>query len=265
MEIEQCRMDLESAARALGVHYQTAYRWVRTGLLPAVKADQGYRLDPRDVEALAAARRAPRPLSYTGRRRDWDRLREQLYEALLAGDETAARRVFERVRLGRVPLLEQCGELLTPTMERLADAWAGGELSAARLRLAIGIAERVLALAIGWVPAGSRGLALVAPSEGDRHRLGGLMIAAVLRDAGWAVCRLGAIPAAEVVAVARRTRPAVAVVAVGETSGLEAAGALQARLQTETGIPVLIGGPRQDLAALADDSLTIAVRLPLSG
>src|SRR5581483_1095595 len=137
MEIEQCRMDLESAARALGVHYQTAYRWVRTGLLPAVKADQGYRLDPRDVEALAAARRAPRPLSYTGRRRDWDRLREQLYEALLAGDETAARR-----------------------------------------RLAIGIAERVLALAIGWVPAGSRGLALVAPSEGDRHRLGGLMIAA---------------------------------------------------------------------------------------
>ncbi|HLJ08508.1 MAG TPA: helix-turn-helix domain-containing protein, partial [Acidimicrobiia bacterium] len=159
MEIEQCRMDLESAARALGVHYQTAYRWVRTGLLPAVKADQGYRLDPRDVEALAAARRAPRPLSYTGRRRDWDRLREQLYEALLAGDETAARRVFERVRLGRVPLLEQCRELLTPTMERLADAWAGGELSAARLRLAIGIAERVLALAIGWVPAGSRGLA----------------------------------------------------------------------------------------------------------
>lgn len=265
MDIEQRQMDLESAARALGVHYQTAYRWVRSGLLPAVKVDQGYRLDPRDVEALAVARRARRPLSYTGRRRDWDRLRDQFHEALLAGDETAARRVFERVRLGRVPLLEQCGELLTPTMERLADAWASGELSAARLRLAIGIAERSLALAIGWVATGSRGLALVARPEGDRNRLAGLMIAAVLRDAGWAVCRLGAIPAAEVVAVARRARPAVAVVAVGETSGLEAAGVLQARLQSEAGVPVLIGGPRQDLAALAEDSLTIAVRLPLSG
>ena len=29
-------MDLESAAAVLGVHYQTAYRWVRMGLLPAM-------------------------------------------------------------------------------------------------------------------------------------------------------------------------------------------------------------------------------------
>jgi MerR family transcriptional regulator, light-induced transcriptional regulator len=265
MDIEQDRMDLESAARALGVHYQTAYRWVRSGLLPAVKVEQGYRLDHRDVEALSAARRARRPLSYTGRRRDWDRLRDQLHEALVTGDETAARRVFERVRLGRVPLLEQCGELVTPTMDRIAAGWASGELSAARFRLAVGIAERSLALAISWVAAGSRGLALVSRPEDDRHRLGGLMIAAVVRDAGWAVCCLGAIPAAEVVAVARRTRPAVAVLAVGEATGLEAAGVLQARLQSELGIPVLVGGPGQDLAALADDTLAIGVRLPLWG
>jgi hypothetical protein len=48
-------------------------------------------------------------------------------------------------------------------------------------------------------------------------------------------------------------------------SGLEAAGVLRARLQSEAGIPALIGGPRQDLAALAEDTLTIGVRLPLSG
>jgi excisionase family DNA binding protein len=30
-------MDLESAAAVLGVHYQTAYRWVRTGVLPVAK------------------------------------------------------------------------------------------------------------------------------------------------------------------------------------------------------------------------------------
>jgi methanogenic corrinoid protein MtbC1 len=230
-----------------------------------MKAEEGYRIGPGDVEALAAARRARHPLSYTGRRRDWDRLREQFHAALVGGDETAARRVFERVRLGRVPLLEQCRELVSPTMERIVDSWRSGELSGARLRVAIGIAERSLALAVGWVATGSRGLALVARPEGDGERLGGLMVAAVLHDVGWAVCRLGAIPAAEVVAVARRTRPAVAVVAVGDVSGLEAAGVLRARLQSEAGIPALIGGPRQDLAALAEDTLTIGVRLPLSG
>jgi MerR family transcriptional regulator, light-induced transcriptional regulator len=265
MDIDQEQMDLESAARLLGVHYQTAYRWVRTGVLPAVKVEQGYRLRHGDVVALAEARRTRQPLSYTGRNRDWDRLREQLHDALVAGDETAARRVFERVRLGRVPLREQCDQLLTPTVERIAGESARGEISAARLRLAVGIAERSLALAVGWVTAGSRGLVLVARPEGDRHPLNGLMAAAVLREGGWAVCRVGAIPDDDVVAVARRTRPALAVVSVGEAAGLEAAGVLQARLQSDSGIPVLVAGPGQELAGLADDTVTIGVRLPLSG
>ncbi|HVW34182.1 MAG TPA: excisionase family DNA-binding protein, partial [Acidimicrobiia bacterium] len=94
-------IDLETAAGRLGVHYQTVYRWVRTGVLPAVRLATGYRLDPVDVDAMAAVRQARRPLAYTGRDRDWVRLREQLHAALFAADDTGARRVFEMVHLAR--------------------------------------------------------------------------------------------------------------------------------------------------------------------
>src|SRR5438094_848931 len=50
-------MNLDAAASMLGVHYQTAYRWVRMGLLPAVRVGAGYELDRHDVETLAADRR----------------------------------------------------------------------------------------------------------------------------------------------------------------------------------------------------------------
>ena len=39
--MDQEQMDLESAARLLGVHYQTAYRWGRSGVLAPVKVEQG--------------------------------------------------------------------------------------------------------------------------------------------------------------------------------------------------------------------------------
>ncbi len=44
-------MNLKTAARRLGVHYQTAYRWVRAGQLIAVKIGSGY-----DVSEAALAR-----------------------------------------------------------------------------------------------------------------------------------------------------------------------------------------------------------------
>jgi excisionase family DNA binding protein len=35
-------VDLQTAAARLGVHYQTAYRWVRDGSLPAMKRGTTY-------------------------------------------------------------------------------------------------------------------------------------------------------------------------------------------------------------------------------
>jgi excisionase family DNA binding protein len=248
-------IDLETAARLLGVHYQTAYRWVRTGFLPAVKGPGGYQLVPADVEAVAALRRARRPLAYTGRTRDWDRLRQQLHTALVGGDDTGARRVFEMVHLARVPLLDQCEHLLAPTLRRIGDEWGAGELSSARVRIAAGICERTLDWAVGRLdaPDPATGIALVVTPKGEDHRLPSLMAGAVLRDAGWAFREVEGVAASEVVDLARRIRPTLAVVSVTLPEAVSAAAEVRVELGDSLDIPVLVGGPQKPLTMLHDD------------
>lgn len=156
-----------------------------------------------DSEAVA---RAGQPLPYTGRRRDWDRLRDQFSAALVSGDETGARRVFERLRLARVPLVDQSEQLLAPAMRRLGDECEVGSLSGARLRVAVGIAERALAWAVSCLDDARPGAprAVVITPKGDDHRLPALMAATVLRDGGWAVRQIEGVDSGEVVALVRR-------------------------------------------------------------
>jgi excisionase family DNA binding protein len=257
-------MDLESVARALGVHYQTAYQWVRTGVLPAVKRGTEYRVDPDDVSRLAESRRAPQPLSYTGRRRDWDRLRAQFYEALVAGDETGARRVFERLRLARVPLADQSEELVAPALRRVGEDWEAAALSGGRLRVAAGIAERMLAWAVSCLddPLVGAPLALVVTPNGDDHRLPALMAAAVLRDGGWAVRSVDGVAAGEVLDVARRCGPELAVVSFGWSDVASPAADLGRELGEALGVAVLVGGPGKPLRSLAEQADTIRRSLP---
>jgi excisionase family DNA binding protein len=47
-------MNLKQAARRLGVHYQTAYRWVRAGRLAAVRVGNGYEISEQAIERLLA-------------------------------------------------------------------------------------------------------------------------------------------------------------------------------------------------------------------
>jgi excisionase family DNA binding protein len=51
-------MNLKEAARRLGVHYQTAYRWVRSGDLVAVRVGSRYEVSEAAIERLRAQRRA---------------------------------------------------------------------------------------------------------------------------------------------------------------------------------------------------------------
>lgn len=58
-------MNLKTAARRLGVHYQTAYRWVRSGQLVAVKVGAGYEISDAALDRFEAQRvaleRVPEP------------------------------------------------------------------------------------------------------------------------------------------------------------------------------------------------------------
>jgi excisionase family DNA binding protein len=51
-------VNLKTAARRLGVHYQTAYRWVRSGELVAVKVGAGYEISEAALDRFQAQRAA---------------------------------------------------------------------------------------------------------------------------------------------------------------------------------------------------------------
>ncbi|HET7719678.1 MAG TPA: helix-turn-helix domain-containing protein, partial [Acidimicrobiales bacterium] len=54
-------MTLEEAAELLGVHYMTAYRYVRLGVLPAQKVGGTWQVQPQDVHRLRTESAAPSP------------------------------------------------------------------------------------------------------------------------------------------------------------------------------------------------------------
>jgi excisionase family DNA binding protein len=56
--IREVIVNLKTAARRLGVHYQTAYRWVRSGQLVAVKVGAGYEISDAALARFQAQRSA---------------------------------------------------------------------------------------------------------------------------------------------------------------------------------------------------------------
>ena len=64
-------MRLSEAAGLLGVHYQTAYGWVRDGSLPARLVAGGYEVTEDDVGDFQTRRRLGRNPSAQIQERDW--------------------------------------------------------------------------------------------------------------------------------------------------------------------------------------------------
>ena len=150
------------ARRALPDRLSLGAEWSPAG------GEGRWRVPPtvEDVEAFAEQRRSGQPISYTGRRRDWAGLQRTFYGAAVAGDETGARRVFERLHLARVPMLEQCEQLVVPFARRLEADFSDGVLLAGQVRLAATMCERQLRWATGLVRhAGDHLAVVVTPQE----------------------------------------------------------------------------------------------------
>ena len=63
----EAMVTLTEAAALLGVHYMTAYRYVRTGRLPAIKDGAEWRVRAADVsDLMAAANRSRQPPAAEG-------------------------------------------------------------------------------------------------------------------------------------------------------------------------------------------------------
>jgi excisionase family DNA binding protein len=199
-------VQLRDAAQTLGVHYQTAYGWVREGTLSARKTPRGYEVSESDVRALAERRaRGTEPRTEI-RVRDWAAQAAGLYDALVTGDETRARQTFARLTPG-VPLSDLCDLVIAPAMRRIGDEWAAGNVSVAVEHRASAICERLVASRAQQPQGRPRGIAVTATPPGERHTLPPLMAAACLRDDRWRVHHLGAdLPVADLIELTRAAR-----------------------------------------------------------
>lgn len=255
-------MDLRAAADSLGVHYQTAYAWVRQGVLPARKVGRGYAITDSDVAALAAQRRLGTEPARPIRVRDWTAQAQGLYTAVALGDETAARHRLDRLA-GGVSLLDLCERVIAPALRRIGDDWADGLVSIAREHRASAICERLIAT-YARQPAGRpHGTAVVATPPGERHSLPALMAAACLREDRWLVHHLAAdLPVEEVIRLADEVGADLVVLssAMNETA-VQAQQAAEAIRIALPHVHVLAGGPGdnlRDLLAQAADPRTVS-------
>ena len=237
---------LQAAADRLGVHYMTAYRYVRLGLLPAEKVGSTWRVLAADVEAM---RKGP---PRTGGRRQPAPWAERLRARLLVADEAGAWGVVEAALTAGTDPVEIHLDVLAPAMREVGELWARGEIDVAEEHRASVVATRLIGrLSPRFNRRGrSRGCVVVGCPPGERHGLPSLLVADVVRNAGWSVVDLGAdVPLASFVhAVQKEGSLAAVAVSVTWEGSIRSAAETVDRLGDAVSVPILVGGRAAVLA-----------------
>ena len=239
--MENETLTLQETADRLGVHYMTAYRWVRTGLLPAVKDNGVWRVRVADADARAT----PEVIDETRPRRRVDH-GARLADRLLAGDEGGATKVVDDALAGGVSPEDLCLEVITDAMRRVGDAWGNGEASIAQEHQASVVTGRLVGrLAPLFTRRGrKRGAVVLGTVAGDEHGLPVALLAGPLRGRGHRVVELGANTPPD--AFAEAVRSASPVTAVGIFSALEREDAVRETVaavrQADPSAAIIVGG-----------------------
>ena len=252
------RLDLQSAATQLGVHYQTAYRWVRSGRLRAEMVDGRYLVSPAEMIKVDKSRRTPKTLP-APRATRLDHAAERMYEALMAGDEAAATKSAIRLTSEGAPIVDLIGQVLVPPLHQIGQRWHDGELSIWTEHRATAIVERILGELAPNPRGRRRGTAVVTALSGDRHSLPTTMAAVALRSDNWQVHHLSAdLPSEQLIDFCAAHEVALAVITVTQPDVQPAADATAVRLRT-AGTPTIVGGSGQTLYELLDRARSATV------
>ena len=252
-------MNLQSAADLIGVHYQTAYRWVRDGSLTAVKGpSNSYEVTEDEVTLFLARRLVPVAPPSRIQVRDWETHTERFLAELLTGDELAARALVDRLSEGSVSVLELCDNLLAPVLRDIGQRWHDGDVSIAHEHRATAICERILGR-ISTHPRGRpRGTAVVTTPTGDLHSMPSAMAALALREDRWKIHHLGAnVPADDVLALCDEVGATIVVITTiyteADDNARELAGAVR-----RSGRTPLVGKPGMTLRHLVEQARAAA-------
>ncbi len=234
---------LRAAADQLGVHYMTAYRYVRSGRLPATKVGAEWQVDPADLQRLRDA-----PAARTGPHAPPRAVhRDRLERRLVAGDEAGAWGVVESALGSGATPAEVLTRMLAPALRSIGERWAAGELSIADEHRASAVAQRLIArMGPQFARRGRRRAVVVLGSvQGDRHSLPTAILSDLLRGEGLEVVDLGAdCPAATFVDAAHAAGGPCAIgMCVTAPEALEDAAELVGDVRS-AGVPcpIVVGG-----------------------
>ena len=193
-------VSLQEAAEALGVHYMTAYRYVRLGLLEAKKVGGSWSVSH---EAMRSFRRpgssssdaAPSSTSPP----NTASARDNLSVALLNGDEEEAWAILDHAAEESSTLADIHCDLIGPVMQHIGESWESGRLSIADEHRATAILSRLVPqLGARFTRPGRRtGTVIVGGLQADQHALPTTLFADLLRTQGVNVIDLGGTPPTE--------------------------------------------------------------------
>jgi methanogenic corrinoid protein MtbC1 len=211
-------LNLKQAAALLGVHYMTAYRYVRTGRLPARRAAAGWVLDPSDLVAFAAS-----------------------------GDEPAAWRVIEQaLAAGHTPAACYL-DLVVGAIDQLSSRATEPEGPIAQEYLAVATATRLVARlgARFRRPGRGRGTVVFGAALGEHHLLPISIVADLVRLEGFNCLELGADVPPRAFAGAAAGAHRLVAVGIGVTWATNLAAVrhtVEALRALDPTIPVVLGG-----------------------
>jgi MerR family transcriptional regulator, light-induced transcriptional regulator len=232
---------LQEAAEFLGVHYMTAYRYVRLGTLQAHKSGNVWRVRREDLDTFRAAvpaagvARPPAPWA------------ERLESRLVAGDGGGAWGVVEAALASGGDPRSIYLDVITPAMVSIGERWEKGELDIAVEHRASGVAYRLVGrLGPRFTRRGrTLGTVLVGAPAGEHHALPVSMAADLIRLEGYEVSDLGADtpPASFATAAAGLDRLVAVGISVTSPMNLGSARDTIVLLRDQlNNVPIMIGG-----------------------
>lgn len=178
-------LTVKQAAYHLGVHYMTAYRYVRQGRLAAERRSCGWSIRACDLESFAQSRAeeayGPDPVDWSGR----------LLHPLVAGDEPAAWSVTAAALAAGTSPAACCTAVIGGAMARLEEVPGGDRAAAGHLA---GVVALRLVSRLGArfrSPGPARATVVLGSPAGEHHALGVATLANLLRWARFSVLELG--------------------------------------------------------------------------
>jgi excisionase family DNA binding protein len=205
-------LSLKDVAERLEVHYMTAYRYVRLGMLPATQQGRSWVVRADDLAVFVEA-----PPSATQRgAAPWD---ERLLSRMLEADVSGAWALTEAALASGMKPEEAFEALLVPALRNVGDMWEAGEIGVADEHAASQVAIRIIALLAPRMARRGvrRGTVVLGSTQTETHSIASSIAANLFRAAQFNVVDLGVNLPPESLAASVAGRDEVSAVAISVT------------------------------------------------